>query len=139
MVLTFVTVPQIMAYCQWLVRKSEDTKEAIKGQIGTDNNITIRKNTNNILQNTTLKTQDRATQTPLKPGVEQLRCPDGVSSFPASICGTRHATFTQHEYDNIETKHTSTLSININKKFQIQELLTVREQKQNKTRIAHHS
>jgi hypothetical protein len=108
-------------------------------QIWTDNNITIRKRTNNILQNTTLKTEDRATQTPLKPGVEQLRCPDGVSSFPASICGTRHATFKQHEYDNIETKHTSTLSININKKFQIQELLTVREQKQNKTRIAHHS
>jgi len=43
-----------------------------------------RKRTNNNLQNTTMKTKDRATRTPLKPGSE-LRCAPEGKTIPAPV------------------------------------------------------
>ena len=82
--------------CAFWQEEFEDTKEVIKIRKSKKdrqhNNKKKKKNkrTNNDLQNTTQKTKDRTTRTPLKPGGE-LRCSGRVSSS-CSISGTRRVT-----------------------------------------------
>ena len=75
-------------YVSFLFVRRKDAKVIITAvhRRKTDNTTAKRKRTNNHLQNTTRKTKDRATRTPLKSGGE-LECSERVRERPFNLKG----------------------------------------------------